>query len=442
MDTAGAMLGPLLAFGLLALAPLALRRRLPRLASASRSLGVGVLVLLVRDPRADGAPRRRRPRAGACAASRGCCAVPALPRAARSPAALLGLATISDALPLPRAAAQRSTSRRATSRCSSSAPRSSSWSSPCPSGRLADRIGRGRVFLGGYVLLLGVYALLLLGAELGVRGSCSRARRCSAPSTRRPTACCWRSAGAPLPEELRGSGLGLLDRRDAASRALRGARRLRRAVDVRRRLDAAVAHCAGSRSRSAIVVALAVVLRSTARCAACCVAARGRARGRRGPLLRRWRRRRAGVSAVLGQREHDARRPTALGRAGARRHVIVRALDQTPGLAQPAARARSTRGGRLAQIAPRDRARLVADLRLRARAAGRDLRRARRCAHRARYVARSCSALTASVRAHARRSTGVPSRARVSPDGRYGATTTFVTGDSLREARRVLDRRR
>ena len=26
--------------------------------------------------------------------------------------------------------------------------------------------------------------------------------------------------------------------------------------------------------------------------------------------------------------------------------------------------------------------------------------------------------------------TGLPSRARVSPDGRYGAVTTFVTGDS------------
>jgi MFS family permease len=31
-----------------------------------------------------------------------------------------------------------------------------------PVGRLADRVGRGRVFVGGYVLLAGVYAALLL----------------------------------------------------------------------------------------------------------------------------------------------------------------------------------------------------------------------------------------------------------------------------------------
>ena len=56
-----------------------------------------------------------------------------------------------------------------------------------PMGRLADRIGRGRVLLGGYALLLGVYLTLLLPAGgwllLVVRSGCW------APTTRPPTAC-------------------------------------------------------------------------------------------------------------------------------------------------------------------------------------------------------------------------------------------------------------
>ena len=56
-----------------------------------------------------------------------------------------------------------------------------------PLGRLADRIGRGRVFVGGYALLLVVYALLLLPC-VGVAGWWC-AWSSSAPTTRRPTAC-------------------------------------------------------------------------------------------------------------------------------------------------------------------------------------------------------------------------------------------------------------
>jgi MFS family permease len=77
-----------------------------------------------------------------------------------------------------------------------------------PAGRLADRIGRGKVFLGGYGLLLLSYALLLLpslgtGAlllYLGLFGAYYAA-----------TDGVLMALGSEVvPEELRASGLGLL----------------------------------------------------------------------------------------------------------------------------------------------------------------------------------------------------------------------------------------
>ena len=44
--------------------------------------------------------------------------------------------------------------------------------------------------------------------------------------------------------------------------------------------------------------------------------------------------------------------------------------------------------------------------------------------------------------AHELRVDGVPSRARVSPDGRYGSVTMFVTGHSYADAGQLLDARR
>jgi MFS family permease len=77
-----------------------------------------------------------------------------------------------------------------------------------PVGRLADRIGRGRVFLGGYVLLLGVYLLLLgpvggwplLVGTLGLLGAYYAA-----------TDGVLMALGSPvIPAPVRGSGLALL----------------------------------------------------------------------------------------------------------------------------------------------------------------------------------------------------------------------------------------
>ena len=57
-----------------------------------------------------------------------------------------------------------------------------------PVGRLADRVGRGWVFVGGYALLLLVYMSLLL-PPLGTARAVRLPRASSAPTTRRPTAC-------------------------------------------------------------------------------------------------------------------------------------------------------------------------------------------------------------------------------------------------------------
>jgi MFS family permease len=77
-----------------------------------------------------------------------------------------------------------------------------------PIGRLADRVGRGRVFLAGYALLLPVYASLLLPAAglpalalgLGLVGA-------SYAATDGVLAAL---ASASLEEEVRGSGLAVL----------------------------------------------------------------------------------------------------------------------------------------------------------------------------------------------------------------------------------------
>ena len=56
-----------------------------------------------------------------------------------------------------------------------------------PVGRLADRVGRGRVFLGGYVALLAVYGVLLRPGRDRSAVAALLAR--SAPTTPPPTAC-------------------------------------------------------------------------------------------------------------------------------------------------------------------------------------------------------------------------------------------------------------
>ncbi len=77
-----------------------------------------------------------------------------------------------------------------------------------PAGRLADRFGRGRVFVGGYALLLLVYTALLLPsvgtAEVGVYVVLLGAYYAATDGV------LMALASAVLPEDLRSSGLALL----------------------------------------------------------------------------------------------------------------------------------------------------------------------------------------------------------------------------------------
>jgi MFS family permease len=203
MDTAGAMLGPLLAFGLLAAAP----RRYDTVFVVSfcfAIIGVAVIALLVRDERV--APANPPSRRAAMASALGLLKVPAFRRLTLA-AGGLGLATLSDGflylglqnrigfdvhyLPLLFVGTAVVFMALAV-----------------PMGRLADRVGRGRVFVGGYLLLLCVYSSLLVPAispaalvlYLAAFGTFYAAT----------DGVVMALAGALLPEELRASGMGLL----------------------------------------------------------------------------------------------------------------------------------------------------------------------------------------------------------------------------------------
>ena len=211
MDTAGAMLGPLLAFGLLTAAP----RRYDAVFVVSfcfAIVGVAVITLLVRDVRK--APAEAPSRRAAMASALNLLRVPAFRRLTLA-AGALGLATLSDGflylglqdrmgfapryLPLLFVGSALVFMILAV-----------------PMGRLADRVGRGRVFVGGYLLLLAVYSSLLLPSisvaavviYLAAFGAFYAAT----------DGVVMALASALLPEELRASGMGLLTAVVAASR--------------------------------------------------------------------------------------------------------------------------------------------------------------------------------------------------------------------------------
>jgi MFS family permease len=156
LDTTGAMIGPLVAFVLLAAIPGGFDVIFV-ISLCFALVGLGTLVLFVPPARTDGSIKARRP------SLRSCLALLAAPRfrLVAGVAAILSLVTISDSF------VYLSLQRR-LSFDASFFPLLYVGTAlvyllvAVPVGQLADRIGRGRIFVGGYALLLLVYAMILL----------------------------------------------------------------------------------------------------------------------------------------------------------------------------------------------------------------------------------------------------------------------------------------
>jgi MFS family permease len=203
MDTTGAMLGPLVAFGLLALAPLAFTS-LFVVSFVVAIVGLAVLVLFVQ-PRqaADAQPASERP---SLKRAFGLVRLPRY-RALLLAGGALSLATASDAFVFLNLQ-EKLDLQTSVFPLLFVGSAMTFMLLAAPIGRLADRIGRGRVLLGGYGLLLAVYAVLLtplsgwplLVVTLGLLGTYYAAT----------DGVLMAMGSAVVPESVRGSGLALL----------------------------------------------------------------------------------------------------------------------------------------------------------------------------------------------------------------------------------------
>jgi MFS family permease len=204
MDTTGAMLGPLLAFALLALAPLAFTS-IFLVSFCLAILGVAILVLFVNG-------RARVPDAGLPEAAPSLRRAFSLLRMARFRAVLLvagalSLATASDAF-IFLALQEELDLGNSLFPLLFVGSAGTYMVLAAPLGRLADRFGRGRILLAGYAMLGAVYAALLLPmggwvlltATLGLLGAYYAAT----------DGVLMALGSTVVPSDVRGSGLALL----------------------------------------------------------------------------------------------------------------------------------------------------------------------------------------------------------------------------------------
>ena len=201
MDTTGAMLGPLMAFGILALAPLAFTSVfLVSFCVAVAGLGVIALLVPSRVERTESKPPLSLRQLSPLLLERRF-------RALVLVASLLGLATISDAF-LYLALQRKLDLAPAVFPLLFVGVSLAFMLLAVPAGKLADRVGRGRVFVGGYVLLLPVYALLL-APQLGYLGLGLVLAFVGASYAATDGVLAALASGT-LDEEARGSGLSVL----------------------------------------------------------------------------------------------------------------------------------------------------------------------------------------------------------------------------------------
>jgi MFS family permease len=217
LDTTGAMLGPLVAFGILALAPLAFDS-IFLVSFCLAVVGVGILVLLVEPrPAADHAPAAAAPAPKpSLREAFGLLAIPRY-RALLIGGGALSLATASDAF-IFLALQDHLDLGMSLFPLLFVGSAGVFMLLAVPMGRLADRFGRGRVLLLGYGLLMCVYATLLLpvggwmlaAAALGLLGAYYAAT----------DGVLMALASAVVPEEVRGSGLALVRTSTSIARLL------------------------------------------------------------------------------------------------------------------------------------------------------------------------------------------------------------------------------
>jgi MFS family permease len=246
MDTAGALLGPLVAFVLLAAAPGAFQS-LFLISFIFALVGFAVIAMLVREP---ARPARRTEREVDLKAALALIREPGF-RALTVATGVLGLATVSDGFVYL-------TLRDRVDFGASLFPLLATGTAllymllAAPLGRLSDKVGRGRVMIGGYIALLAVYCLLMAPspgavsvavvlALLGVYYAATDGVIAAMGSAR-------------LSESLRGSGLALLGTATSLARLVASV--LFGAVWTWLGVETAIALFAGG-----LVVAMAVAVR-------------------------------------------------------------------------------------------------------------------------------------------------------------------------------------
>jgi MFS family permease len=204
LDTTGAMLGPLVAFGLLALAPLAFHSVF-LVSFCLAILGLGILVLFV-DPRRAAPDAAPPPRPASLRGAFGLLRIPRF-RALMIAGGGLSLATASDAF-IFLALQQELDLGTSLFPLLFVGSAGVYMLLAVPMGRLADRVGRGRVFLAGYGLLITVYAALL--SPLGGWVLLVLALGCLGAYYAATDGVLMALGSSVVPDEVRGSGLALL----------------------------------------------------------------------------------------------------------------------------------------------------------------------------------------------------------------------------------------